>query len=153
MFKVGSQVGIQNARLFNGVGTVEGHVAIGKDRPKWVPAKWKAESNEWVFVRCADGVLRRYSNGDIVKVVSLEGKSKEELRQFGVGTSVYLNGITLKGLEGTELFLKEDGTIEVIAPVGFTSSAQARIAVEYPYKERRVGGPVGDPSDDSGEED
>lgn len=151
MFKIGSQVGIQNARLFNGVGVVEAYVNVGGNRPKWMPPKWRATSGEYVLVRCGDGKLRRYSNGDIEKVVSLEGKSKEELKAFGIGTTLTLGGLTLRATDGAEIYRQGD-VIEVVTPAGFnTPGTTVRIAIETPYQERRAGTVVDDPSEDDDE--
>lgn len=140
MFKPGQQVGIQNARLYNGHGVVEAYVNVG-ERRKLLPAKWNTASGEVVIVRCADGKARRYSNGDIVKVVSLEGKTKEELKAFGIGTTLHLPGsCTLRGVEGTEVW-KRDHRIEVTSP--------GLLEIDLPYTERSVA----DPSDDDPELD
>jgi hypothetical protein len=148
MFKVGSQVGIQNGRLFNGHGVVDAYVNVGAKRRKFIPASWKGANGEWVLVQCADGKTRRYSNGDITKVVSLEGKTKEELKAFGIGTTLQVGGVTLRALDGAEIYKKEDGSIEVTAPQGST----VRLSVEQPYQERGSG-VVSDPTDDETEEE
>jgi hypothetical protein len=144
MFKAGQKVGIQNARLYNGSGVVLEYVSFDVNaRPKHIPKHWKAETGEVIVVRCADGVKRRYSNGDTVKIVALEGKSRSELKQFGIGTTLYVQGGgQLKGIGETEIWTESDGTISITPP--------GRLELVYPYTERRT---VTDPSDDDGEDD
>jgi hypothetical protein len=136
MFKAGQKVGIQNARLYNGSGVVLEYVSFDVNaRPKHIPKHWKAETGEVIVVRCADGVKRRYSNGDTVKIVALEGKSRSELKQFGIGTTLYVQGGgQLKGIGETAISITPPGRLELV----------------YPYTERRT---VTDPSDDDGEDD
>lgn len=144
MFKSGQLVGIQGSRKYNGSGTVRAVVDCGSDIPKRLKGfSRNGHNGPIVFVKCADGKNRNYSNGDLSKLVSLDGAPKEALKQFGLGVEVTIGDVTLVGKDGTEVFAVGNGT--------FTVSAPGILAIKDDYRETR--GPGFDPSDEDEDEE